>query len=80
MARPLAETVEAGWAEALASVAEDVAAMGDFLRAERHSRDTGRLSRSGCADMTATSGPERSRNDRGRIDTPSPRAASSRCP
>jgi uracil-DNA glycosylase len=34
MARPLAETVEAGWAEALAPVAEDVAAMGDFLRAE----------------------------------------------
>jgi len=34
MARPLSETVEAGWAEALAPVAEDVAAMGEFLRAE----------------------------------------------
>ena len=34
MARPLAETVEAGWAEALAPVAETVAEMGDFLRTE----------------------------------------------
>ena len=34
MARPLAETVEQGWAEALAPVAETVAAMGDFLRTE----------------------------------------------
>ena len=33
-ARPLAELVEAGWAEALAPVADRVAAMGDFLRAE----------------------------------------------
>jgi uracil-DNA glycosylase len=34
VARPLSETVEAGWAEALAPVADTVAAMGDFLRAE----------------------------------------------
>ena len=34
MARPLSESVEAGWAEALAPVADTVAAMGDFLRAE----------------------------------------------
>ncbi|OKJ06677.1 uracil-DNA glycosylase [Kitasatospora sp. CB01950] len=33
-ARPLHEVVEAGWAEALAPVAGQVAAMGDFLRAE----------------------------------------------
>jgi uracil-DNA glycosylase len=33
-ARPLAEVVEAGWAEALAPVADRVAAMGAFLRAE----------------------------------------------
>ncbi|KUH40477.1 MULTISPECIES: uracil-DNA glycosylase [Streptomyces] len=33
-ARPLREIVEPGWAEALAPVAERVAAMGDFLRAE----------------------------------------------
>jgi uracil-DNA glycosylase len=33
-ARPLAEIVEAGWAEALAPVAGQVTAMGDFLRAE----------------------------------------------
>ncbi|HJQ01020.1 MAG TPA: uracil-DNA glycosylase [Jatrophihabitans sp.] len=33
-ARPLAELVEAGWAEALAPVAADIAAMGDFLRTE----------------------------------------------
>ncbi|BDH58332.1 uracil-DNA glycosylase [Tsukamurella sp. PLM1] len=33
-ARPLAETVEAGWARALEPVAGDIAAMGDFLRAE----------------------------------------------
>ena len=34
MARPLSELVDAGWAEALAPVADDVAHMGDFLRAE----------------------------------------------
>jgi uracil-DNA glycosylase len=33
-ARPLAEIVEAGWAKALDPVAPQVAAMGDFLRAE----------------------------------------------
>ncbi|MFF3326899.1 uracil-DNA glycosylase [Streptomyces sp. NPDC002889] len=33
-ARPLKEIVESGWAEALAPVAERIAAMGDFLRAE----------------------------------------------
>jgi uracil-DNA glycosylase len=33
-ARALTEIVEAGWAGALASVAGDIAAMGDFLRAE----------------------------------------------
>ena len=33
-ARPLAELVEPGWAAALAPVAEQVAAMGEFLRAE----------------------------------------------
>jgi uracil-DNA glycosylase len=33
-ARPLAELVESGWAQALAPVADRVAAMGDFLRAE----------------------------------------------
>ncbi|GAA4957387.1 MAG: uracil-DNA glycosylase [Streptomycetaceae bacterium] len=33
-ARPLHETVEAGWAKALEPVAADIAAMGDFLRAE----------------------------------------------
>lgn len=33
-ARPLAEVVEPGWAEALAPVADRVAAMGAFLRAE----------------------------------------------
>jgi uracil-DNA glycosylase len=32
--RSLIEIVEAGWAEALAPVAGDIAAMGDFLRAE----------------------------------------------
>jgi uracil-DNA glycosylase len=32
--RPLAETVEAGWAEALAPVADRIASMGDFLRTE----------------------------------------------
>src|SRR6478609_4012532 len=32
--RPLPEIVEAGWAEALEPVAGQVAAMGDFLRAE----------------------------------------------
>ncbi|MET9432163.1 MULTISPECIES: uracil-DNA glycosylase [unclassified Streptomyces] len=33
-ARPLNEIVEPGWAQALAPVAERIAAMGDFLRAE----------------------------------------------
>ena len=33
-ARPLNEIVEAGWAEALAPVADRIAAMGEFLRAE----------------------------------------------
>ncbi|MEU2157158.1 uracil-DNA glycosylase [Streptomyces sp. NPDC019396] len=33
-ARPLNELVEPGWAEALGPVAERIAAMGDFLRAE----------------------------------------------
>ena len=33
-ARPLTEVVEAGWADALAPVADRVAAMGEFLRAE----------------------------------------------
>jgi uracil-DNA glycosylase len=33
-ARALSEVVEAGWAEALAPVADQVAAMGEFLRAE----------------------------------------------
>ncbi|WP_149182886.1 uracil-DNA glycosylase [Streptomyces sp. TRM49041] len=33
-ARPLKEIVEPGWADALAPVAERIAAMGDFLRAE----------------------------------------------
>jgi uracil-DNA glycosylase len=33
-ARPLSEIVEPGWAQALAPVAERIAAMGDFLRAE----------------------------------------------
>jgi uracil-DNA glycosylase len=32
--RPLSEIVEAGWAEALTPVAGQIAAMGDFLRAE----------------------------------------------
>ena len=34
MARPLSELVDPGWAEALAPVADDIARMGDFLRAE----------------------------------------------
>ncbi len=34
MPRPLSELVEPGWAAALAPVAENVAAMGEFLRAE----------------------------------------------
>ena len=34
VARPLNEVVEAGWAEALAPVADQIAAMGEFLRAE----------------------------------------------
>jgi uracil-DNA glycosylase len=34
MPKPLAEVVEAGWAEALAPVADRIAAMGEFLRAE----------------------------------------------
>lgn len=33
-ARPLHEIVEAGWAKALEPVADRIAAMGDFLRAE----------------------------------------------
>ncbi|GAA1079583.1 uracil-DNA glycosylase [Tsukamurella spumae] len=33
-ARPLTDTVEAGWAQALAPVTEEIAAMGEFLRAE----------------------------------------------
>lgn len=33
-ARPLAEVVDAGWAEALAPVADEIAGMGEFLRAE----------------------------------------------
>lgn len=33
-ARPLNEIVDPGWAEALAPVADQIAAMGDFLRAE----------------------------------------------
>ena len=33
-ARPLSEIVEAGWAEALEPVADRIAAMGEFLRAE----------------------------------------------
>jgi uracil-DNA glycosylase len=32
--RPLTEVVEAGWADALAPVADRISAMGDFLRAE----------------------------------------------
>ena len=32
--RPLSEIVEAGWAEALEPVADRIAAMGEFLRAE----------------------------------------------
>ncbi len=34
MARPLEEIVDPGWAVALAPVADDIARMGDFLRAE----------------------------------------------
>lgn len=34
MAKPLNEVVEAGWAQALEPVAETIAAMGEFLRAE----------------------------------------------
>ncbi|XVV02303.1 uracil-DNA glycosylase [Actinosynnema sp. CA-248983] len=34
MARPLEEVVEAGWARALAPVADQIAKMGEFLRAE----------------------------------------------
>lgn len=33
-ARPLKEIIEPGWADALEPVAERIAAMGDFLRAE----------------------------------------------
>ncbi|MET1043662.1 MAG: uracil-DNA glycosylase, partial [Microbacteriaceae bacterium] len=32
MARPLVELIDPGWAEALAPVADQVAAMGEFLR------------------------------------------------
>jgi uracil-DNA glycosylase len=35
--RPLAEVVEPGWAQALSSVSERIAEMGDFLRAENAS-------------------------------------------
>ncbi|NUS55512.1 MAG: uracil-DNA glycosylase [Streptomycetaceae bacterium] len=34
MAKPLEETVEAGWAQALAPVSDRIVAMGEFLRAE----------------------------------------------
>ncbi|WP_029137851.1 uracil-DNA glycosylase [Nakamurella lactea] len=34
MPKPLAEVIDPGWAEALAPVAERIAGMGDFLRAE----------------------------------------------
>ena len=34
MSRPLADVVEAGWAQALAPVSAQIAAMGEFLRAE----------------------------------------------
>ncbi|MCG8919646.1 uracil-DNA glycosylase [Actinokineospora sp. PR83] len=34
MPQPLSETVEAGWAEALTPAADQIAAMGEFLRAE----------------------------------------------
>lgn len=34
MAKPLSESIEAGWAPALEPVADDIAAMGEFLRAE----------------------------------------------
>jgi uracil-DNA glycosylase len=34
MAKPLSESVEAGWAQALAPVADNIAAMGEFLRGE----------------------------------------------
>jgi len=34
MARPLSEVVEAGWASALEPVTGQIAAMGEFLRAE----------------------------------------------
>ena len=34
MARPLAEIIDPGWADALAPVADRIAEMGDFLRAE----------------------------------------------
>lgn len=34
VARPLSEIVEAGWAQALAPVEDQIAAMGEFLRAE----------------------------------------------
>ncbi|KXO88440.1 uracil-DNA glycosylase [Tsukamurella pulmonis] len=36
-ARPLSDTVEAGWARALAPVADEITALGDFLRAENAS-------------------------------------------
>jgi uracil-DNA glycosylase len=34
LSRPLTEVVEAGWAQALEPVADRIAAMGDFPRAE----------------------------------------------
>jgi uracil-DNA glycosylase len=34
VAKPLSETVEAGWAQALAPAADQIAAMGEFLRGE----------------------------------------------
>lgn len=37
MSRPLSEVVEAGWATALAPVADRITSMGDFLRAENAS-------------------------------------------
>lgn len=40
MARPLSEIVEAGWARALAPVEQDIAKMGEFLRAEVAARRT----------------------------------------
>ena len=53
MPKPLSEVVEAGWAEALAPVADRIAAMGDFLRAEvAAGRRTCRPVRTCCARST----------------------------